>query len=117
MTGGARMLTRREWIAASTGSLLCSAFGARAAAGVAAGDAPQDPLISLPGKSPLIKRTFRPPNFETPLAQMRGEFTANEAFFVRYHLALIPQVDAQAWRLRLGGRKLQWPREPPICAV
>src|ERR1700736_2001732 len=49
-------------------------------------------LIALPGTRPLIKRTFRPPNFETPLVNLREAFTANDAFFVRYHLAVIPEV-------------------------
>ena len=57
----------------------------------------------MPQKKPLIKRTYRPPNFETPLANLRSEFTANDAFFVRYHLAHIPEVDPRTWRLRAGG--------------
>ena len=61
------------------------------------------PLIALPGKKPLIKRTFRPPNFETPLADLQRPFTANDAFFVRYHHALIPEVDPREWRLHVGG--------------
>ncbi len=57
----------------------------------------------MPGKRPLIKRSFRPPNYETPLADLRGPYTSNDAFFVRYHLANIPIVDARSWRLRVGG--------------
>ena len=64
-------------------------------------------LIALPGTRPLIKRSFRPPNFETPLINLREAFTANDAFFVRYHLAVIPEVDALAWRLRIGGASAQ----------
>ena len=60
-------------------------------------------LDTLPGKVPLIRRTYRPPNFETPLAELRKPFTPNEAFFVRYHLPVIPEVDARTWRLRVGG--------------
>src|SRR5689334_10491420 len=56
-------------------------------------------LESLPGKVPLIKRSFRPPNFETPLDFFREPITRNDAFFVRYHLAGIPKVDGKAWRL------------------
>ena len=50
-------------------------------------------LEALPGKVALIKRTYRPPNFETPLEYFRTEFTPNNAFFVRWHLAAIPQVN------------------------
>jgi DMSO/TMAO reductase YedYZ molybdopterin-dependent catalytic subunit len=60
-------------------------------------------LFALPGKKPLIRRTFRPPNFETPLTDLRAAFTPNEAFFVRYHLSYIPELDPRAWRLRIGG--------------
>ena len=68
-------------------------------------------LVALPGKRPLIKRTFRPPNYETPLAQLRSQLTANLTFFVRYHLASIPEVDARTWRLRIGGASVQRPLE------
>jgi DMSO/TMAO reductase YedYZ molybdopterin-dependent catalytic subunit len=68
-------------------------------------------LIALPGTRPLIKRTFRPPNFETPLTELREAFTASDAFFVRYHLAVIPEVDARSWRLRIGGASAQKPVE------
>jgi len=60
-------------------------------------------LASLPGKVPLIKRTYRPPNFETPIDYLRDPITRNDAFFVRYHLAGIPQVDAKTWRLKVAG--------------
>jgi DMSO/TMAO reductase YedYZ molybdopterin-dependent catalytic subunit len=60
-------------------------------------------LESLPGKKPLIKLAYRAPNYETPLEYFRSAITPNDAFFVRYHLANIPQVDAAAWRLNLGG--------------
>ena len=60
-------------------------------------------LSALPGKVPLIKRTWRPPNFETPVSWFQHAFTPNDAFFVRYHLSVIPELPAQEWRLRVGG--------------
>ncbi len=61
-------------------------------------------LYALPGKVPLIKKTYRPPNFETPLEYFRRPITPNNAFFVRYHLAGIPQpVKAADWSLSVGG--------------
>src|SRR2546421_11099623 len=60
-------------------------------------------LESLPGKKPLIKLSYRPPNYETPIEHFRTAITPNDAFFVRYHLASIPQVDAASWRLAVGG--------------
>ena len=68
-------------------------------------------LEALAGKKPLIKRSFRPPNFETPVEFFNTLYTPNDAFFVRYHLAAIPQVDARAWRLRVGGDSAERPRE------
>jgi DMSO/TMAO reductase YedYZ molybdopterin-dependent catalytic subunit len=60
-------------------------------------------LDALPGKVLLIKKAFRPPNYETPISYFNQAFTPNDAFFVRYHLASIPQVDAGAWKLSVGG--------------
>ena len=60
-------------------------------------------MDALPGKKPLIKLTYRPPNYETPLEYFRTPLTPNDAFFVRYHLADIPEVDATKWRLTVGG--------------
>jgi len=60
-------------------------------------------LETLPGKKPLIKLSYRPPNYETPLSYLGTPITPNDAFFVRYHLADIPKVDAKTWRVSLGG--------------
>src|SRR3954467_13765568 len=64
-------------------------------------------LFALPGKLPLIKKTFRPPNFETPIQYFRTAITPNKAFFVRWHLAGIPQVSAAQWTLAIGGDSAQ----------
>jgi DMSO/TMAO reductase YedYZ molybdopterin-dependent catalytic subunit len=60
-------------------------------------------LESLPGKKPLIKLSYRPPNYETPIEYFRTAITPNDAFFVRYHLSDIPEVDAKTWKLAVGG--------------
>ena len=60
-------------------------------------------LEPLPGKKPLIKLTYRPPNYEAPVDYLRTAITPNDEFFVRYHLAGIPEVDAKAWKLTIGG--------------
>jgi DMSO/TMAO reductase YedYZ molybdopterin-dependent catalytic subunit len=64
-------------------------------------------LFALPGKLPLIKKTFRPPNFETPIQYFRTPITQNRAFFVRYHLAAIPEVAAKDWTLTVGGESAE----------
>jgi len=68
-------------------------------------------LESLPGKKPLIKLTARPPNYEAPIDYLRGAITQNDEFFVRYHLADIPEVDARTWKLRIGGAAAKGERE------
>ena len=94
------MVTRRDLLLGAAGGWLVE----RAWAGEAA-----DTLTALPGKKPLIRRSFRPPNYETPLADLAAPFTRNEAFFVRYHLPIIPHVDPATWRLQIGGASAQHP--------
>jgi DMSO/TMAO reductase YedYZ molybdopterin-dependent catalytic subunit len=60
-------------------------------------------LDALPGKRPLIKLSWRPPNYETPVDLLRTPITPKDAFFVRYHLPDIPEIDAREWRLSVGG--------------
>src|SRR4029078_8665003 len=61
-------------------------------------------LETLRGKKPLIKLSYRPPNYETPLSYFTSEFTPNDAFFVRYHLAGIPdEIDPAQSRPTVGG--------------
>ena len=64
------------------------------------------PLETYPQKRPLIRLTSRPPQLETPFALFdNAPITANDAFFVRYHLAGIPfeQLDAASWKLSIKG--------------
>ena len=56
---------------------------------------------------PLIKKTYRPPNFETPVEYFRSPITRNDAFFVRYHLAGIPEVKTADWKLTVGGDSVE----------
>jgi DMSO/TMAO reductase YedYZ molybdopterin-dependent catalytic subunit len=76
---------------------------ARAAlAGLPSGTIESEVLEALPGKQPLLKRAFRPPNYESPLATFSDVITPNDRFFVRWHLMNIPEVAAADWRLALG---------------
>jgi len=100
------MTTRRDVLGGAAASLMLATVGNSQAAVPAEQD-----LVALPGKKPLIRRSFRPPNFETPLADLREAFTPNESFFVRYHLPSIPEIDARSWRLRVGGSSAARARE------
>jgi DMSO/TMAO reductase YedYZ molybdopterin-dependent catalytic subunit len=69
-------------------------------------------LEALPGKKPLIKLSYRPPNYETPLSHFTSEFTPNDSFFVRYHLSAIPEdIDAAGWKLKVAGEGIGKPLE------
>jgi sulfite dehydrogenase (cytochrome) subunit A len=121
---GNTMITRRRLLeAAGTGAVLAgtvvagagrawsqSALEAQAQAAaldllpvLPAGTRSEAVLDALPGKRQLIKLSYRPPNYETPMEYLRTAITPNDAFFVRYHLSDIPQVDAAAWSLGVGG--------------
>jgi len=110
------MITRRGLLEAAGGALALTGAGPAwpGGAGEQRGEALLSPLLpagtraeavldSLPGKKPLIKLTYRPPNYEAPLAYFRTAITPNDEFFVRYHLADIPEVDAATWKLNIGG--------------
>lgn len=69
-------------------------------------------LDALPGKKPLIKLSYRPPNYETPVGYFKSAITPNDAFFVRYHLTGIPEeINPKTWRLKIGGEAAASPYE------
>jgi hypothetical protein len=60
--------------------------------------------MRLPGKAPMRALNDRPPLLETPWDYYRQDLTPNEAFYVRWHLEVIPtDVDLRTWRLKIGG--------------
>ncbi len=116
------MIDRRDFLKLSAGGLALvgtsRAFGASTGktfslgpAILPAGTLSEAELAALPGKKPLIRKTYRAPNYETPVAYFNEQFTPNDVFFVRYHLANIPEVDAAQWRLRIGGASVEKPIE------
>lgn len=110
------MITRRTLLGtagagaalAATGLALPKSFEAEAAGaglspGVPGGLDSVAAMEALPGKKPLIKLSYRPPNYESPLETFRTPITPNDEFFVRYHLTDIPQVDAKTYKIAVGG--------------
>jgi DMSO/TMAO reductase YedYZ molybdopterin-dependent catalytic subunit len=71
--------------------------------GVPEGVASYATMATLPGKKPLIELSDRPPNYETPLEYLRTSITPNDEFFVRYHLADIPEIKAENYKIAVGG--------------
>lgn len=116
------MTSRREFLKTSAGGVLLAGAGPLASGFANAAIPGLRPELSegardsavleaLPGKFPLIKNSYRPPNYETPVEYFREPFTPNKAFFVRYHLSHIPEVDATQWRLKVGGDSAATPFE------
>lgn len=60
---------------------------------------------AFPEKGEMILQRIRPPLLETPFEVFdQGVFTPNEQFFVRWHLAAVPQqVNVSTFRLTVGG--------------
>jgi sulfite dehydrogenase len=105
------MLTRRHLLQtagagaalAVPGLRLAEAAGASLTPGVPEGVTSYVTMATLPGKKPLIELSDRPPNYETPLEYLRTPITPNDEFFIRYHLADIPQVKAEGYKIAVGG--------------
>src|SRR5438445_449620 len=51
-----------------------------------------NPFVSYPQKLPLLRMTDRGIQLETPRPYFLTPFTPNAAFYVRYHLDLIPNA-------------------------
>jgi sulfite dehydrogenase len=104
------MLTRRHLLQtagagaalAVPGLRLAEAAGASLTPGVPEGVTSYVTMATLPGKKPLIQLSDRPPNYETPLEYLRTPITPNDEFFIRYHLADIPQVKAEDYKIAVG---------------
>lgn len=107
------MIHRRHFIKKAAGGL--AALGGLSLlqrSGLAAANAEESLILdTLPGKEALIKKTYRPPNYETPVNYFDAPFTPNNRFFVRYHNAVIPEVKVADWRLRVGGDAVSNPLE------
>jgi sulfite dehydrogenase len=110
------MLTRRSLLEAAGAGVavggsalsLPKLFEAKAAGvalepGLPAGLGTAAAMEALPGKKPLIRLSYRPPNYESPLDYFRTPITPNDQFFIRYHLSDIPDVDPNTYRIAVGG--------------
>ncbi len=81
------------------------------AAGLASGTLAASGLEALPGKKPLIKRSYRPVNYETPVDYFDDVITPNDRFFVRWHLTNVPEIAVADWKLKIGGESAERPFE------
>lgn len=104
------MQTRRSFIRMVAGGIALADARfepRRAQAALPPGTVESETLDTLPGKLPLIKRSFRPPNYESPVETFQDVITPNDRFFVRWHLADIPRIDSGSWRLNVGGEAVE----------
>ena len=110
------MLTRRSLLeAAGAGVALggsafglprwseAKAAGVELAPGLPSGLDTSAAMETLPGKKPLIRLSYRPPNYEAPLDYFRTPITPNDEFYIRYHLSNIPDVDVNSYKIAVGG--------------
>lgn len=100
------MLDRRQWLA-GVGASVVTSYAAAAERTVTLPFANGErPLVKYPGKRPLIRLTARPPQLETPFSVFNdGPITPNDAFFVRYHLAGLPDsIDPDTYTIDVGGK-------------
>jgi DMSO/TMAO reductase YedYZ molybdopterin-dependent catalytic subunit len=100
-----RKFLQQAGLAASSLALAPMRSIAAATVSIPVGNGERD-LIAYPQKRPLMRITTRPPHLETPFSVFNeGPITANDAFFVRYHLANIPtSIDPDSYRLKISGR-------------
>jgi sulfite dehydrogenase len=102
------MIGRRKFLGWTAAGAATALLGGRSFAGTGV-DLPfsngERQLVAYPQKRPLIQMTARPPQLETPFEVFNeGIITPNDAFFVRYHLAGVPQsIDPDTYRLEVGG--------------
>lgn len=75
-------------------------------------------LAAPEGKHDLIKLSWRPPNFESPLDAFATPITPNARFFVRYHLAMLPTMETlRDWSLSIGGDAAEKPATIGLAAL
>src|SRR5271169_1008471 len=98
------MLTRRSVLGAAGAGLALAgsgwprlsdsrAAGAAVTPGVPAG------IADAATMETLIRLSYRPPNYESPLYYFRSPITPNDEFFIRYHLSDIPDVNAATYKI------------------
>lgn len=104
------MIKRRQLLRGGAAILAAEAVGIRNSFATQIVQLPfangERPLVSVPGKRPMIGLTSRPPQLETPFSVFdEGVLTPNDAFFVRYHLADIPvSIDPDTYRIEVHGK-------------
>jgi DMSO/TMAO reductase YedYZ molybdopterin-dependent catalytic subunit len=64
---------------------------------------PQEQSVDVPGEDGMLLRSFRFVDLETPVEYFNNWLTPVPHFFVRNHMYEPVQLDANEWRLSIGG--------------
>jgi len=92
------MTMTRRWLLRNAGRLAALGTAGRLGPFLGAGS-PQQPTAD---SNPLIVRSSRPQDFETPVDRLTSFITSNDLFFVRSHIHT-PQVQPENWTLTVDG--------------
>lgn len=92
------MISRRDFLRHASGAVL-----ATSTVGPLLSWAASDAGLPLPGKEGMIVRSFRFLDLETPVEYLNTWLTPAEHFFVRNHMHEPTTVNAEAWKLEIGG--------------
>lgn len=99
------MISRRHLLAATAAGLAAPAWGQKSVDLVLPFGPASRPLTTgFPGKGAMILQRTTPPLLETPLKVFDGPIlTPNDRHYVRWHWPFPTEVDAAAFRLKIGG--------------
>lgn len=95
------MNSRRTFLQQASGALL--AFGAASSLPSWALASGQSDAIAIPGEDRMIVRSARFLDLETPIEFLNSWITPVPHFFVRNHMTEPSELNAEAWRLTVGG--------------
>jgi DMSO/TMAO reductase YedYZ molybdopterin-dependent catalytic subunit len=104
MNGQPFEFDRRRFLRLVAGGAVTLSAGCYRQAVPVPAETPPDGPMRFPGKIPMRVLNDRPPCLESPWSAYRTDITPNDAFYVRWHLQVIPTaIDTRTWRLKVGG--------------
>ncbi|MFZ0199155.1 MAG: sulfite oxidase [Candidatus Sulfotelmatobacter sp.] len=93
------MKSRREFLKQTSAAVLM----ASTAPSVLTWALPQEQAVQFPGEDGMILRSFRFVDLESPVNYFNTWLTPVPHFFVRNHMHEPSELDAESWRLSVGG--------------
>jgi sulfite dehydrogenase len=104
MTADPSRFDRRQFLRVAAAAAAAAPLACDRRPGPVADVPPPDTPVKFPGKIPMRTLNDRPPCLEAPMSAFRTDITPNDAFYVRWHLQVIPtHIDTRVWRLKVGG--------------